>query len=150
MPLPPCTWKQACLAIFLALAASRGMADPVKLPGYQSPEVFEAMLEVLADSELVTKTTLGETAEGRKVDLLTIGTGDVDSKPAILLVGSVDAANLVGSEVAVRIVQQLTDAHAKGDESAKELLDNLTLYVIPRPSPDASAHVFDAPTTATV
>ncbi|WP_442482532.1 M14 family metallopeptidase [Aeoliella sp. SH292] len=147
MPLPPCTWKQACLAIVLALAASRGMADPVKLPGYQSPEVFEAMLEVLADSELVTKTTLGETAEGRKVDLLTIGTGDVDSKPAILLVGSVDAANLVGSEVAVRIVQQLTDAHAKGDESVKELLDNLTLYVIPRPSPDASAHVFDAPTT---
>lgn len=147
MPTPPCTWKQALLALSLALAATPGGAAPVELPGYQSHEVFEAMLEVLTDSNLVTKTTLGTTAEGRDVSLLTVGTGDVDLKPALLIVGSVDAANLVGSELAVRIVQQLTDGYAKGDESAKELLDNLTLYVIPRPSPDASAHVLDAPTT---
>ena len=62
----------------------------------------------------------------------------------MLLVGSVDAANLVGSELAVRIAEQL-GAGTKGDPATMRLLAEVTLYVVPRPSPDASAHVLDVP-----
>ncbi|MCO6042478.1 M14 family metallopeptidase [Aeoliella sp. ICT_H6.2] len=146
MPILPRPWTMACLALHL-LGATLATSAPVELPGYQSADEFETALQSLGESDIATVTSLGKTAEQRDIQLVTLGTGDWAAKPAVLVMGSVDAANLVGSELSLRMAQQLSTRYAEGDEAAIELLDAVTLYFIPRPSPDASAHVLDGPTT---
>jgi hypothetical protein len=75
--------------------------------------------------------------------LVTIGRGQVDQKPALLVVGNVDAAYLVGSELAVRIARGLVEK--ADDDAVKSLLERYTFYFIPRPNPDGSEAFFRAP-----
>lgn len=142
--LPP---LQASVLLFalalLALPASSIAA--IALAGYQTDDEFKQSLNQLSQGPCVSLSSLGKTAEGRDIHLLAVSAGDAAGKPAVLLVGSVDAANLVGSELAVRIVEQLVHAYGNNDPAAMKLLEEVTLYVVPRPSPDASAHVLDVP-----
>ncbi|MCE9545532.1 MAG: hypothetical protein K8T25_08450 [Planctomycetia bacterium] len=81
---------------------------------------------------------------GRQVTLLTIGTGPTANKPAVLIVGNVEAAQLVGSELAMRIARLLAK-RAENDKSVQQLLDQYTIYIIPRPNPDGSEKCWRRP-----
>jgi len=94
----------------------------------------------LARSELVESRSLGTTRGGREIWLLTVSTGKHEAKPAILVLGSVHAPHLAGSEFALRIVRKITENRDK--HRYRKLLESCTLYVIPRPSPDASEAFF--------
>ena len=135
----------AFLLSFLLTAAicTPSRANPA-LEGCANDAQFKQRVARLAKSKLVKLDTLTKTAGGRSVIVLTIGTGSYNEKPAILLVGNVDAAHVAGSELALRTAEQIVAGYPK-DKATKALLDRVTLYVIPRPTPDATAKNFAKP-----
>ncbi|MGL5096499.1 MAG: M14 family zinc carboxypeptidase, partial [Planctomycetia bacterium] len=131
---------RAALIIFMAGASGTAWGQPA-IPGYADDEA--AAVEALDASPLVEASTLATTPGGRPVRLLTVGTGDVHAKPAILLVGSVYGPHLVGAEVVLRMVQKIV---ADADQPpTRDFLNRFTLYVVPRPTPDAAAGFFQKP-----
>lgn len=122
---------------------SASAAAPI-LPGYTDYETFQSQLRQLANSPWATLESLGKTLGGREVYLLRIGTGQLDTKPAMLVVGAVHPPHLVASELAMRLARGLIDG-SKSDKQVQQLLERFTFYVIPRPSPDACEAFFQKP-----
>jgi hypothetical protein len=115
------------------------------IPGYANYETFVSRLDEWAKGPHVERRSLAKTLEGRDVWLLTIGRGENrDHKPAILIVGQVEAPHMLGSEVTERMAKRLVEG-AADDETISKLLDEVTLYIIPRPSPDAVEAFFTRP-----
>jgi hypothetical protein len=153
-------------ALALMAIATPAAAQPA-LQGYSDYTTFSSQVEGLGKPAADVKATvqarsLGETLGGRSVWLLTLGEAlregtepaatatdskpATDTKPAILILGNVDAPHLVGSELAMRIAKLLTEK-ADSDAAVKQLLERHTVYIIPRPSPDASEAFFRRPQT---
>lgn len=132
----------AGLCVLVALARGAAAQHPL-LPGYAKYTEFTAQIAELDKSDLVAVRSLAKTAGDRDVFLLTVGSGEPDAKPAILIVGSTEPQSLVGSEVAVRLVGEIVKR--ANEPAIKELLSRVTLYVIPRPSPDANEKCFAKP-----
>jgi len=128
----------ATAAILCAAQFAIGAEDP--LAGYRNYQAFRADVEKLAESRLVSARVLAETLGGRDVVLLTVGRGNVDEKPAVLIVGGVEPAHLAGGELAMRVARKLAT-----EQEHRKLLGRLTFYVIPRPSPDATEKAFTRP-----
>jgi len=92
---------------------------------------LEAASNGLARLQSITKTT-----GGKDIWLMRIGSGDRVSQPALAVVGGVEGAHLLGSELALRFIEKLL-AGAQTD-SIKNLLATTAFYVYPSLSPDAS------------
>jgi hypothetical protein len=114
------------------------------LDDYVTYELLARHVVELGESKFVTASSLGRTIGGREIHLLTVGVGEVDQKPAILVVGNIHAPQLVGSELALRFALKLS-VKAASDENVAKMLDRVTFYIIPQPSPDATAKCFAAP-----
>jgi hypothetical protein len=127
-----------------ALAGLARADGPPALEGYEDFEKLKARVAAIDASDFATVSSLCQTAGGKEVFLITVGTGAVDERPAILILGNVHAPHLAGSELAIRLAQRLADA-AGSDEKTRQLLEATTFYVIPRPSPDAAEGFFQAP-----
>ena len=91
-------------------------------------------LRTLANSSNVTLTSLTKTIGGKDVWMLSIGTGDLDSKPAMAVVGGVEGSHLLGVEMAIRFAESVADN--------SDALENTTYYVFPNMSPDAYENYF--------
>jgi len=89
---------------------------------------------------LCSVSSLFKTPGGNNIWLMTIGTGNRDSKPGIAIVGGVDGKYLIGSELAVGFAEKLLKSSLEPE--IKELLDKITFYIFPDVSPDASAQFF--------
>ncbi|MEM6330921.1 MAG: M14 family metallopeptidase, partial [Planctomycetota bacterium] len=124
----------------MAPQAARGQMPA----GYEGYAAFRASVDRLAASDRVAASVLAKTAGGRDVVLLTVGAGEPDTKPAVLVVGGVEAGDLVGSHLAMMIAEQL----AAAPDAGASLLEDVTFYIIPRPSPDAAERLFEAPVVA--
>lgn len=77
--------------------------------------------------------SIGTSREGRDLPLLILST-DPDTaheRPAILITAGLDGRHFVGTETAVRVAERLARDHA-------ELLEAVTIYIIPRVNPDAA------------
>ncbi len=96
---------------------------------------YAAYVKQLAEFKSVA--SLGKTLGGREVHVITLATGKPEEKPAILIMGAVHAPHLAGAELALRMAKLL----AKDEK----LLDRVTFYVVPRPSPDAGEAFFKKP-----
>ncbi|MEM6799703.1 MAG: M14 family metallopeptidase, partial [Planctomycetota bacterium] len=138
--------RRAKLAVAILGLLFAGNADAQPPRDYRNDAQFQEHLQKLAEWEFIHLSSLGETAAGRPVSLLTVGAGDVDSKPAVLVVGSVQAESLVGSHLATQIAAGLAKPPKDG---ARSVLEDVTFYIIPRPSPDACERVFQEPYHAT-
>lgn len=91
-----------------------------------------AIKKVETEFPLVVKvTSLTKTLGGRDLWLATLGHDPKVKKPAVLLVANLEADHLVGSHVALRLIEQVA---AKG----AGILDQVTLYVIPRLNSDGA------------
>ena len=95
-------------------------------------------------SSHVKVESIAKTIKGNEVWVVTIGKGETENRKAILAVGGIEATQLVGSEHALRFIEQLAQSYGKVDSITK-LLDNTTIYVIPRANPDASESYFVKP-----
>ena len=127
----------------LALATIASQAQPA-LDGYADYAALSRQVQSFATNSLSTVRSLGATCTGREVWLLSIGEGQRDAKPAILIVGNVEGPRLLGGELALRVAQRLIEKSA-GDAAVRQLLARFTFYVIPRPTPDASEAFFRRP-----
>ena len=125
------------------VAVVAAVGDPV-LEGYADDDAYRRQLDTIAASPFVTLRPLAKTLSQRHVYLLEIGTGKRNEKPAVFIVGGVDARHLVGSELALRLASRLAD-EATGDKAVRKMLDRVTFYVIPRAAPDACEAFFQQP-----
>lgn len=89
---------------------------------------------------LCTARSLGKTAGGREVMVVTIGKGDMDNKPGIAVLGGIEGSHLLGRELALGFASSLL----KDSDSPEieNLLDKVTFYVFPDVSPDAVEQFF--------
>lgn len=128
------------LAVGVWWVCASALAQPV-IEGYEDHAAFVRRVEKLDASPYVGVETLATTLGGRGVLLVTVGEGEVEKKPALLVIGSVHGPQLLGGELAVRIAERL----AAEDEAASELRKRFTFYIVPRPTPDASEAFFQKP-----
>ncbi|HLW49818.1 MAG TPA: M14 family metallopeptidase [Sphingobacteriaceae bacterium] len=88
----------------------------------------------------VKTSSLAKTLGGSDVWMITIGTGNVQEKPALAIVGGVEGKHLLGVELAIGFAENLlADA---GNPQVKNLLETQTFYVFPNMSPDATEQYF--------
>jgi hypothetical protein len=130
--------------LIVMVAAATSPAAPPILPGYADYETYGRQIKALGAQPGVHLQSLGTTLGRREVYLLRIGTGSLDAKPAVLVVGGLHAPQLFHSELALRLAQRLVEG-AKTDLAIQRLLAQVTFYVIPRPAPDASEAFFEKP-----
>jgi len=133
-----------CITVGLLLLSEAAVADQPAIEGYADYDAYRLQLESIGHSEYAKLESLGRTRGSREVYLLTIGSGKMDDRPALLIVGSVHPPHLLGSELAVRIARHLVE-QAKTDQAVRKLLERVTFYVIPRPAPDACEAFFRRP-----
>ena len=105
---------------------------------YSDYKTFSKKLSALAAEypRLCEVRSIGKTAGGKDIWVLTIGTGEKENKPAVAVVGGVDASYLLGKELAAGFAENLLRDNEEPE--VKALLGNITFYVIPDVSPDAS------------
>ena len=87
--------------------------------------------------------SLIKTASGKDVWQLTLGNGDADTKPAIVIVGGTEGNHILGTELAIGFAENLLQG--SNSDSIKALLSKTTFYIFPNMSPDAMEQYF-APT----
>ena len=84
--------------------------------------------------------SLAKTAGGNDIWLITIGTGDKDTKPGIVIAGGVDGRYLFSRELAYGFAERILRVSAENE--IKDLLAKVTFYILPDLSPDASAQYY--------
>ena len=124
------------MTLFLSLASAATVeADD----GYMDHAALQGAVNALAaEYEQCAVDVIGSSRQGRGLFLLTLSSNssEADNKPALLIVAGIDGRHLVGTETAVGVAKRLLENHS-------DLLDDLTVYVIPRVNPDgAQANLF--------
>jgi hypothetical protein len=89
---------------------------------------------------LCTVNPLLKTAGGKEIWVVTIGTGNKDSKPGIAVFGGVEGNHILGKELASGFAATLLKESSTPE--IKALLDKITFYVFPDVSPDATEQFF--------
>lgn len=87
-------------------------------------------LQRVASNASATLTSLTKTEGGKEILVLKIGTGQLDQKPAIAVVGGVEGYEVLSVELAVQFAEKLVADHA-------DALETTTFYIFPNMSPDA-------------
>ena len=138
------------LASFLMSFFSIALASPAFCQGIPSKyHSFDGMTKAIKNlastySDIVRMESIGKTIKGRDIWLVTLHKGDPDQAHAMLVVGGTEAAQIAGSEIALRFAEQLAATYGKID-SVTKLLQTTTVYVVPRVSPDATESYFEKP-----
>jgi hypothetical protein len=81
--------------------------------------------------------SLGKTAGGKDVWLITLGKGETEKHPAIAIVGGVDGRHLLGVEMAMGLAERILT-----QSNVDEVLAANTYYVFPNVQPDATEQYF--------
>ena len=84
--------------------------------------------------------SLVKTSGGKDIWVLTIGTGNKDSKPGIAVFGGIEGNHLLGKELALGFAVSLLKESST--QEIKGLLDKITFYVFPDVTPDATDQFF--------
>jgi hypothetical protein len=95
--------------------------------------------------DIVRLESIGDTVEGRKMWLLTIGPEPDRHRPAVWIDGNMHAVELCGSSVALAIAEDMIGLHLAPDTPPHDLpshvgdrLRDVLFYVLPRMSPDGA------------
>jgi len=90
--------------------------------------------------QLVKLKSITKTVGGKDIWMLTIGTGNTESKPAIAIAGGIEGNHLLGMELAIGFAEKLLQG--SNTDSIKSLLNRTSFYVFPNMSPDAMEQYF--------
>jgi len=84
--------------------------------------------------------------EALRIEALRLAAGKLgDGRPGILLVANLEGPTVYTSGLALEVARRLVEDYALGDVAARALLDQATLYVVPRANPDGAEARFAAP-----
>jgi hypothetical protein len=89
-------------------------------------------------------SSLARTDGGRDVWLLTLGRRQgaaLDTRPALLVVANLEGNHLIGSATALYTAEQLLSRYGQ-DAAVTRLLDERTVYIVPRANPDGAELAF--------
>ncbi|CAN5610777.1 M14 family metallopeptidase [soil metagenome] len=95
-------------------------------------------------TNLAEVTSLVRTDAGRDVWLLTLGRKQgkpLDARPALLIVANLEGNHLIGSSAALFAAEQMLTRYGQ-DSAVTRLLNERTVYVIPRANPDGAELAF--------
>ena len=142
-----------------AAPASTSRSSPSLFPeGYLDHAALTAALQrtVTQFPGRVRMESLARTSQGRDVWLMTLGrfekkpastpttapgvTSATSKQPAILIVANLEADHIIGSQVALAMIERIARDPAWGEQLAR-----CTIYVIPRLNPDGSERVLHSP-----
>lgn len=105
----------------------------------------DARLREAGRSDRVEVRSIGRSAGGREVLMASVtATGDRTDGPALLVIAGVRASHPIGTEVALALVERLSRS-VGSDSLARELLNRVTVHVVPTLSPDAARAADDRP-----
>ncbi len=90
--------------------------------------------------DLCSARSIVKTAGGKDIWLITVGTGNRDSKPGVAIAGGIDGRYILGRELALGVAESILKNSAESD--IRELLGKITFYIFPDLSPDASEQFF--------
>ncbi len=132
------------IILFLCVLCGNIFAQlPSKYHSYD--DLTKALKQLTSqNSSLLNYESIAKTIKGNDLWVVTIGKGETENRKAILVVGGIEATQIVGSEHALRLIEHLVQSYGKIDSITK-LLDKTTVYVIPRANPDASESFFAKP-----
>ncbi len=134
----------AALLLGLVLLLTTVTADAAQTDGYHDFDALTGALRAAVDgSDAAQMRSLGTSGEGRDIWLVEIagaGAADAADRPAVLVVGNLEGNHVVGSELALGIVEYLLS----GAEGTAAVLSEQTVYVVPRLNPDGAEAMFAA------
>ncbi len=110
---------------------------------WRTPTELGEKLEALAKSPSVSVSTIGHSGTGIPIQCIEVakhGTIPINERSAVLLVAGIDGDHLLGTEVAIDMVQHVLSLEA---DKTKELLESHKLYIIPQVNPDAANYYFN-------
>jgi len=130
--------KRTLLSAMAALLLTACYTAPAAAQ-YHSNSEFSSMIRELGTNypQHCAVRSLGKTAAGNDIWLISIGTGDRDSKPAMAVISGVDGKYISGRELALGFAKRILENSS--ERQIKDLLEKITFYVIPDASPEASA-----------
>ena len=128
------------LLLMLLLCLGSGLLPAQN--GYHSPDELATSIRQLERqySDWLEVQSLTKTEEGEDIWLLTIGSGETNEHPALVIAGGVEGSHLVGTELALGVARQLLEG-AQTD-SIRQLLAATTFYIFPQLAPDAAKQYF--------
>ncbi|MCH2160908.1 MAG: hypothetical protein MK085_03435 [Phycisphaerales bacterium] len=120
----------ACLGCLLPMAVGHGQ---VVYEDYMDHEGLGQRLGSMASADpgRVKVDVYGASRQGRPLYRLTLTGPDAGERPQLLVVAGLDGRHLMGTELAVRVAEQLLSEHPA-------LLDEIDVLVLPRANPDAA------------
>lgn len=120
---------------------------------YLDHQTLSRQLRAWVDAypQLVSLEKLGDTPEGRAIELLVIGPNPEQERPAVWIDANMHATELCGSSVALAIAEDVIaihTGHAPGHldlpEHVLNHLRDVLFYVLPRMSPDGAEAVLES------
>jgi hypothetical protein len=131
-----CTAAIGCFVVFVTLVKAQ--------TGYSNYNQQTNRLTALSKTyaQLVKLKSITKTAGGKDVWMMTIGSGNTDTKPGIAIVGGVEGNHLLGTELAIGFSEKLLQE--SNTDSIKTLLAKTSFYVFPNMSPDAMEQYYAA------
>ncbi|MHA7131760.1 M14 family metallopeptidase [Algoriphagus namhaensis] len=114
-------WMVACLGF-----AQQSLAQS----DYPTLSQIKSRVQQIASSGSAELINLTKTAGGEDIQVLKIGTGNKDEKPAIAVVGGVEGYHVLSVELALQFGESLISDHQAS-------LEETTFYIFPNMSPDA-------------
>ncbi len=99
---------------------------------YPNNQQITQRLQALNSDNTASLTSLTKTEGGEDIWVLKLGTGDLENKPAIAIVGGAEGYHVLSVELAIQLAERLVRNH-------KGVLETTTFYIFPNMSPDAYA-----------
>ncbi len=135
----------------IALAALVGwlwpsVATAADFTKYHTYQELSAELKaiVAANPTMAKMTSIGKTREGRDIwaiELANPAGTPVDQRPALLVAANFEGDHVIGSELALYLVDSLVKGYAT-DAAIKQRLDNHVIFVVPRVNADGAELMF--------
>jgi len=132
-PLRKVLLSLVSIVVFLQLSAQ---------DQYRSYKNMQQVAEALAKQypAICTVSSIVKTAGGKDIYVISIGSGEKESKPAICVLGGIEGNYIAGRELALGFAEKLLKD--SDNPEIKTLLSAVTFYVFPDISPDASEQYF--------
>jgi len=125
------------------LFAFQAIESPTERQWRTPNEIADQITSITSSLEAVTVTTIGYSRNGLPIHCIEVAREHetpTTNRPALLLVAGIDGNHLLGTEVAMDIINTLV---ALPTEETSALLETHKLYVIPQVNPDAADFYFN-------